>query len=171
MPVAQLNARTVDLARYAERLNPEGILYNCTAFGEGIEQAARTPELPVLKPNEAMFDEAFNYGDNLAMIYTFPPSVGGMEKEFYEAAELRGSKAKLHSVFAQGAMDALKDSDASSHNNIVASVAKGIDNFDAILLAQFSTAQAAPVVRNTIDTPVLTGPESAINKMKSSIIT
>jgi len=169
VPTTQLNARIVELARYAERLNPNGILYTCSAFGEGIEEASRTSKLPVLKPNEAMFDAAFNYGDNIAMIYTFPPSVSGMEREFREAAELNGSKATLRSIFAEGALDALKGGDAATHNKIIANAAQEIDNADAVLLAQFSTAQAAPTVRDAINTPVLTSPESALSKMKNSI--
>jgi len=169
VPTAQINTRIVDLARYAERLNPNGILYTCSAFGEGIEEAARTSPLPVLKPNEAMFDAAFGYGDNIAMIYTFPPSVGSMEREFREAADQSGSKAKLHSVFAEGAMDALRGGDAAAHNQSIADAAMGIDDADAILLAQFSTAQAAPSVREAINTPVLTSPESAIEKMKRCV--
>ena len=169
VPITQINTRIVDLARYAERLNPDGILYTCSAFGEGIEEAARTSLLPVLKPNEAMFDAAFSIGDDIAMIYTFPPSVSSMEKEFREAAVESGSKAKIRSVFADGALDALKRGDAMTHNKIVSEVASGIDDADAILLAQFSTAQAASLVREAINTPVLTSPESAIEKMKRCV--
>jgi len=53
----ELNSRIVRLARYAEGLNPHGILYTCSAFGKGIEEAAATSHLPVLKPNEAMFEK------------------------------------------------------------------------------------------------------------------
>jgi len=170
VPVTELNARIVELAHYAERLNPDGILYTCSAFGEGIEQAASASELPIHKPNEAMFEAAFAYGDNLAMIYTFSPSVGGMEQEFREAAEQIGSKATLRSIFANGAMDALKNGDADTHNKLVAEAATRLDEFDAILLAHFSTAQAAAAVRDVTHTPVLASPESAIEKMKNCVV-
>ncbi|MBX2880384.1 MAG: aspartate/glutamate racemase family protein [Granulosicoccus sp.] len=164
----ELNTRIVDLARYAERLKPAGILYTCSAFGEGIEEAARTSSLPVLKPNEAMFDAAFGYGTNIAMIYTFPPSVDGMEKEFAAAAEKKNSAATLRSYFAEHAMDALKEGDAKNHNDIITDVAASIEA-DAILLAQFSMAIAAPSVRATTKIPLLTSPESAIEKMRNSV--
>lgn len=84
--VDQLNNRIVKLARYAEELNPAGILYTCSAFDDGIEKAASTSPLPILKPNEAMFEDALEQGNDITMLYTFPTSVEGMEKEFYQEA-------------------------------------------------------------------------------------
>lgn len=169
VPMSEINARIVDLARYAERLNPDGILYTCSAFGEGIEQAARTSNLPVHKPNEAMFDTAFDCGNRIAMIYTFEPSVASMEKEFSEAAGLISCKAEIHSVCAKGAREALKAGHADTHNKLVAEVAVGIVDADAIMLAQFSTAQAMAAVRAVTNIPVLSSPEAAINKMKRQV--
>lgn len=171
VPMAEINNRIVDLARYAERLNPQGILFTCSAFGEGIEKAARTSKLPVHKPNEAMFDAAFNCGNRIAMIYTFEPSVASMEKEFQEAALLNGSAARIHSVFAKGALDALRAGDADTHNKLVAKAAAGIEDADAIMLAQFSTAQALSAVHTMTRIPVLSSPEAAIKKMKNCVDT
>ncbi len=169
VPPAQLHDRIVEIARYAEKLNPDGILYTCSAFGEGIERAAATSHLPVLKPNEAMFDHALSHGDNLVMIYTFTPSVAGMEKEFYQETAKRQSNATIRSVYAEGAREALDNGDIDTHNSIVANTAKTIDHADAILLAHFSTATAASLTRAATTIPVLTSPESAISKMKQLV--
>lgn len=77
--LSALDDRIVGLADYAIRLNPNGILYTCSAFGTGIERAAEASDIPILKPNEAMFDAAFEQGTCIKMIYTFPPAVAGME--------------------------------------------------------------------------------------------
>ena len=169
VPMSEISSRIVELARYAERLNPDGILYTCSAFGEAIEQVANTSSLPVHKPNEAMFEAAFKSGDRIAMIYTFQPSVAGMEREFYEAADLKGTKARIESVFAEGAIDALKAGDSETHNRLVAEAAAGIKDADAIMLAQFSTAQSISAVRKVTSIPVLSSPEAAIKKMKKVV--
>lgn len=169
VPVAQLNDRIVEIARYAEKLNPDGILYTCSAFGNGIETAANTSHLPVLKPNEAMFEQALNHGDRQVMIYTFPPSVAGMEKEFYQETAKRRSKATIRSVYAEGAREALDRGDINIHDEIVAKTASTIDQADAIMLAHFSTATAADRTRAATSIPVLTSPESAIRKMQQLV--
>jgi hypothetical protein len=74
-----LTERTVDLARYARKIGADGILFTCSAFGGAIEQAAKLMPVPVLKPNEAMFEAAIKHGRNVAMIVTFAPAQSGME--------------------------------------------------------------------------------------------
>lgn len=167
--VTALNARIVNLARYAETLDPDGILYTCSAFGEGIEQAAGSSRLPVLKPNEAMFEEAISLGDRAVMIYTFPASVDGMEREFREEAARRGSEATIRSVLAEGARPALVDGNAAAHNTIIAETVRGITDADVILLAHFSMARARQEAQAATKTPVLTSPDSAVRHMRARL--
>ncbi|MFY0595253.1 MAG: hypothetical protein JXQ85_02370 [Cognatishimia sp.] len=165
----ELNARIVRLARYAEDMGPDGILYTCSAFGRGIEEAAATSDIPVLKPNEAMFEAAFEEGDDIVMLYTFKPAVESMEVEFREEAERRDSSAKMRSVHVAGAREALLAGDGETHNRLVAEAAKALGKVDAILLAHFSMAPAAAVVRSMTDVPVLSSPEAAIKKLQSAL--
>lgn len=166
-----LAARTVALARYAEGTGPAGILYTCSAFGEAIEEAARTSPLPVLKPNEAMFEEAFGHGTRVAMIYTFPAAVEGMAEEFREEAARRNSRAHLTTVFAERAREALAGGDAETHNSLIADAVARTADADVFLLAHFSMASAAPDCRAVTERPVLTAPEAAVRKMKALIET
>lgn len=164
-----LDDRIVALASYAKQLKPKGILYTCSAFGAGIERAAEASDIPILKPNEAMFDAAFEQGTRIKMIYTFPPAVAGMEQEFLFEAKLLNSAATIQSVYAEGALDALKAGDEAQHNEIIARCAAKIDDADVILLAHFSMARAAQTVRSATALHVLTSPEAAIAKMKRCI--
>ncbi|WP_193171018.1 arylsulfatase [Nisaea nitritireducens] len=165
----ELAARIITLARYAEGTGPAGILYTCSAFGEAIEEAARTSPLPVLKPNEAMFEEAFGHGPRVAMIYTFPAAADGMADEFREEAARRDSGARLTTVFAEGAREALNGGDADTHNRLIAEAVARTADEDVFLLAHFSMAPAAPACRAVTDRPILTAPEAAVRKMKALV--
>jgi Asp/Glu/hydantoin racemase len=164
-----LAARIIALARYAEGTGPAGILYTCSAFGEAIEEAARTSPLPVLKPNEAMFEDAFGHGNRVAMIYTFPAAAEGMAEEFREEAARRQSDASLTTVFAEGAREALAAGDADTHNRLIAEAVARTTDADVLLLAHFSMAPAAPVCRAVTERQVLTAPEAAVRKMKALV--
>jgi hypothetical protein len=164
-----LAARILALARYAEGTGPAGILYTCSAFGAAIEEAARTSPLPVLKPNEAMFEEAFGQGARAAMIYTFPAAADGMAEEFREEAARRGSDARLTTHFAEGAREALEAGDAETHNRLIAETVARNAEADVYLLAHFSMAPAAPACRAVTERPVLTAPEAAVRKMKTLV--
>ena len=166
----ELSERIVDLGRYAHRLGADGILYTCSAFGKAIETAARLLDVPVLKPNEAMFEAAIEAGQNCAMIATFGPAVAGMAAEFAEEASRRGATAQLSTRLVEPAMAALRRSDAETHNRLVAEAAASLPQADAIVLAHFSTARAANAVRERVSVPVLTSPDAAVAKMRRLVM-
>ena len=161
--------RIVDLTRYAEASDADGVLFTCSAFGAAIDRANAEAGIPVMKPNEAMFDAAFNHGNRVAMIYTFPPAAGGMEEEFREAAKERGSPAEITSYFSDGALDAKRAGDDALHNRLIVQTAQSIDGADVILLAQFSMAGAVDDVRKATSVPVLTSPEAALAEIKRRV--
>ncbi|MBY5933908.1 aspartate/glutamate racemase family protein [Tateyamaria omphalii] len=164
-----LHGRIADLTSYAERMGADGILFTCSAFGCAIDAAAQNSRVPVLKPNEAMFDAAFVYGNRVAMIYTFQPARQTMEAEFADAARTRGSAARLSSYFCEAALDAKRAGDDASHDRIVAETARGIRCADVILLAQFSMSGAADMVCAVGSTPVLTAPDAAIVALRRRV--
>lgn len=165
----ELRERIVGLSHYAELARSDGVLFTCSAFGSAIEAAANQSDIPVMKPNEAMFDAAFGYGNRVAMIYTFEPAAKGMELEFEEASVARGRSAKIFSYFAANALKAKKEGDTETHDRLIAETAATIKDADVILLAQFSMASAAPLARTKTHIPVLTSPDAAISEIRRRI--
>ncbi len=162
--------RFENLASYAKDTGADGILFTCSAFGPAIEQAAqKVAPIPVLKPNEAMFREAVQSYRKLGMIATFGPSLPPMENEFQAMARALGSEATLETVLTEEAMRHLADGHDGAHNKLVAEAAKRLDHCDAIMLAQFSMAQAKPEIEAFYEKPVLTSPASAIASLKASL--
>ncbi|MEN3929564.1 aspartate/glutamate racemase family protein [Microvirga sp. W0021] len=158
--------RIANLGRYAVSTGADAVLYTCSAFGKGIEYAAGLLSVPVMKPNEAMFEEALKHGHNIGMIASFKPSVKSMTDEFENACSYLGKHASLKTELITEAMDALRNGDVTTHNHLVADAAYKLGHCDAVMLAQFSMARAAASVRSVVKVPVLTAPTTSVVKLK-----
>jgi hypothetical protein len=161
-----LSRRIVALARYGLSTGAQAILFTCSAFGPAIAEAAQALPVPVLKPNEAMFEEALGHGGNIGMVATFEPAVAMMAQEFEEEAGRFRPGAKLTTRLAPGAIEALRGGDADTHNRRVAEAAAELGERDAILLAHFSTSRAGAACRAATSRPVLSSPDAAVRKLR-----
>ena len=161
--------RFVTLARYSAGCGANAILFTCSAFGVAIEAARRAVAIPVLKPNEAMFEEALEIGQRMALISTFQPSIPSMVRELEDVAVQRGVKLALRTHTVAGAMEALQRGDASAHDAAIAASGAEFGDCDVLMLAQFSMARAAARMRARPDQRVLTSPLSAVARLKREL--
>lgn len=166
---ARMTRRFLDLAGHAFAQRAEAILFTCSAFGPCIDAVARRwPGRPVLKPNEAMVDEAAVIARagsrRIALVATFAPTLASMPPEFPPDIE-------IVPVLADGALAALREGDGDAHDRRVAdAVARlGDAQVDAIALAQFSLARAAGAVASVTGVPVLTTPASAVRALRARL--
>lgn len=154
------------LAAYASGLGASGILYTCSAFGAAIDKARAASRIPVLKPNEAMLEAALGAGRRLALVATFAPTLPSMTAELEALARARGVEVQITPLFVPRAMTALDAGDGAEHDRLIAGAVRPLAGHDAILLAQFSMARAAPAVAAAVGGTVLTSPETAVAKLR-----
>jgi Asp/Glu/hydantoin racemase len=157
--------RFIALARYNESCGANAILFTCSAFGTAIEAAKGAVGIPVLKPNEAMLEEALAAGTNLALITTFEPSIPSLMKEFEELASSRGIRLKLKTRTVPAAIAALQRGHVSEHDSLIAAAAAEMGHCDALVLGQFSMARAASGIPKAPGRKVLTSPHSAVTRL------
>ncbi|HBM3060184.1 TPA: arylsulfatase [Klebsiella oxytoca] len=162
----QLNSRINALVDYAVSIDATAVLFTCSAFGSAINSSAAKHTLPILKPNEAMFEAALKLGGNIVMLATFAPAVAGMEEEFYEMAKTYSSNAKLISYVVSGAREALNAGNTKEHNMLIVAAAQQHKNADAIILAHFSMEIAYSQVSASVKCKVLSSPQTAVEKLK-----
>ncbi len=158
--------RILLLSRYAETLGSAGILFTCSAFGAAIRAAASRSDLPILRPNEAMFDEARAKGGRVGFMATFAPSVDGLIRELVEADTWASQPIKPEVVCVPEALQALRDGDAIAHDRLLAQASERLRGFDSVMLTQFSMARARTAVAEKLGFEPLTAPDSAVRKMK-----
>jgi Asp/Glu/hydantoin racemase len=155
-----MTERFLTLGRYAAGTGADGILFTCSAFGPCVEAVARShAPMPVLKPNEAMIEQAVARGRRIGLLSTFAPTLASMPPEFPSTVEI---VPKL----VEGALAALDRGDRATHDRLVAEASKDLSSCDVIALAQYSMAPAACMVAEATGKPVLTTPDSAVEKLK-----
>src|ERR1700739_3732958 len=72
----RMTERFQALGRYVAGTGADAILFTCSAFGPCIEAVARVhAPMPVLKPNEAMIEQAVSRGRKIGLLSTFPPTL------------------------------------------------------------------------------------------------
>ena len=158
-----MTQRFLTLGRYAASTGADAILFTCSAFGPCIEAVAREhAPMPVLKPNEAMIEQAIGQGRKIGLLATFAPTLVSMPPEFPRSVEV---VPKL----AEGALAALDRGDRAEHDRLIAEASKDLRGCDLIALAQYSMAPAAALVARVSERPVLTTPDSAVLKLKAAL--
>ena len=159
--------RFVTLAKYVRKAGADGIMFTCSAFGTAIEAARDAVDVPVLKPNEAMLDEALEAGTRLGVLATFEPSIPNFVVELEALAKSRGIRLDVRTYAVANAMAELQAGRVGEHDRLIADAAAQLMDCDAILLSQFSMASAAARIASTPTCKVLTSPASAVVRLKS----
>jgi Asp/Glu/hydantoin racemase len=153
-----MTPRFLRLAHYAVDTGADAILFTCSAFGPCIEAvAAEFPNMPVLKPNEAMIEDAEAYA-RVGLMATFGPSLNTLPAEFGRPIQMK---------LIEGALAALDMGDVATHDRLSAEAAQSFAaECDVIALGQFSLARAADGIAKATGLPVLTTPGSAVKKLQ-----
>jgi hypothetical protein len=164
-----MTLRFLTLSRYARTTGADGLLFTCSAFGPCIEACARAlAPVPVLKPNEAMIEEAVALAGpraRVGLLVTFAPTLESMPPEFAAAAP----GVTLVPCLAEGALAAMDRGDLAEHDRLAAKAAKRLQDCDVVALGQFSLARAAGLVAEACGRPVLTTPDSAVRKLRCAL--
>ncbi len=162
-----MTARFVTLASYVHGAGADAVLFTCSAFGPAIEAASRAVPVPVLKPNEAMLEEALDAGQRIGLIATFGPSIDSVRDELRALADARGMRIDIETRTVARALDALQQGCADEHDALIAVAAADLKDCDVLVLSQFSMARASARVEAAAPgARVLTSPASAIHRLR-----
>jgi len=159
--------RFVHIGHYCVKAAADAILFTCSAFGPAIEECRRQVAIPVLKPNEAMYEELVAKNRSVGLLATFQPSLPSMLAEIASYAKGRGTDVKVMPHLVEGALDALLANRPDEHNRLIAEAAARQQGCDTLAFAQFSMAPAKGLAAGHTTLPILTTPDSAVHKLKA----
>lgn len=166
--------RFQDLAHYSlayegKAGRTQAILFTCSAFGPAIDAVKASLSIPVLRPNEAAFEEALELGDRIGLLVTYGPSLEALRDELSAMAEARGRQVQIESVLVDGALAALKSGNGPLHDQLAAQACRDLGPLDVLILGQFSLARAATAIQAIVPMPVLTTPGCAIRMLRQRL--
>jgi Asp/Glu/hydantoin racemase len=163
--------RFLSLGNYAANVQVGGrktdaILFSCSAFGPALKAVQTSLSIPVLRPNEAAFEEALEHGKCIGLMVTFEPALHPLQAELKEMARERGLRPQIVTGVAKGALEALQAGRAGEHDEIAAATAVDLPAIDVLVLGQFSLARAVPAITARRKVHVITTPDSAVRKLR-----
>ncbi len=164
--------RVVNYTASAEAAGADYILVTCSSIGAAVEASAPLANVPVLRVDQPMADQAVSTGKRIGVIATLPTTLGPTSDLVKRRAAVAGKEIELTSVLCEGAFEALMSGDAAKHDAMVAAALKElVQKVDVILLAQASMAR----VVDTLDeadkkVPILASPVIAIKYLSTVLM-
>ena len=138
------------------------IMVTCSSMGQAVDRIAAKTDLPVLRVDAAMVDEALRTGKRIGVLATLRTTMTPTV-ELVRQRSNGGASVKIEAHLCEGAFDALKAGDIARHDELVRGGLRRIEPFvDVIILAQASMARVVAGARTTSRVPILSSPRLAM---------
>jgi len=151
----------------AEKIGSAIILVTCSSISEVVDMVSPLVSIPVIKIDDVMTDEAVKVADTLGVVATIEttlnPTMNQLKKKMVKA----GKDINIVPLLCSDACKALiNEGNPEKHDLLLyKGIEKIIEDVDAIVLAQASMARLLPKLRKLTNKPILTSPESAVEKV------
>ncbi len=155
----------------AEDAGADAMLVTCSSVGPAVEAARPFVNVPVLRVDQAMADNAVKLGKRIGVIATLSTTLEPTINLVKSRAELHGREVEIVSSLCANAFEAISSGDAATHDRIVAAHLRELmGKVDVVVLAQASMARVADAIPEAEKiVPVLSSPRSAVEAAKQTI--
>ena len=159
--------RVINHVASAEEAGADYILVTCSSIGPAVEIAAALTNVPVLRVDQPMADQAVQMGTKIGVVATLPTTLEPTSDLVRRRAIAAGKDIELTSRLCEGAFDALMGGKPEVHDEMVATALKELaQQVDVILLAQASMARVvSQLAEKDKKVPILTSPELAVQHL------
>jgi Asp/Glu/hydantoin racemase len=162
--------RICTYALEAQAMGADILLNQCSSVSEAVDVARRMLQIPYLKIDEPMAEQAVLTGSRIAVVATVASTVGPSTRLVECVARRLDKTIQLQSHLVDGALDILmKDRDRERHNTLVLNALDSLQNqVDVIILAQGSMHVLRPML-DRFHVPVLTSIDSGISRVREML--
>lgn len=160
--------RVVTYIAGAQDAGADAVLVTCSSIGRAAEQARALVDLPVIRVDEAMADQAVRRGERVGVIATLRTTLEPTVALVEARAAAADRPVRVVPRLCEGAFEALGRGDTARHDALVADGLRRLaGSVDAIVLAQASMARVAdalPLAERPV--PILTSPRSGVERAR-----
>jgi Asp/Glu/hydantoin racemase len=160
--------RVCVLGKYCENSGADAIMFTGSAFGPAVDRLKTVVGVPVLKPNEALYDVICNQTGKVALLSTVPAALSSMGLEIAELAQSRERSPDITAIVIDHAFEALQSGDVEIHDRLVVEAVRRIEqSHDLIALGQFSMWSVGQQLASSTSKPIITTPDTAVDRFRS----
>lgn len=158
--------RLVGYVQSAKQAGADVVLITCSSIGPGVEAARAAVDLPVLRIDEAMADEAVQIGRRIGVAATLSSTLNPTIDLIKTRAIRANRQCEVVPRLCEGAFEAVSSGDAATHDRIVQeNLIALMSEVDVVVLAQASMARVvAAMDPASLRVPVLASPRRAIEQ-------
>lgn len=162
---AQISRRVASYLESAELAGADYIMVTCSSIGPAVEAGAKLTDVPVLRVDQPMADQAVQTGRRIGVVATLSTTLDPTADLIQRRAAIAGKEIKLTSRLAEGAFEALMGGDAAKHDALVSGALKDLSQqVDVIVLAQASMARVVNALTpDEKRVPILASPAIAVD--------
>lgn len=161
----ETNRRVSELIIAAERSGADAVLVTCSSISPCVDMAKQLVNIPVLKIDEPMAEEAVMTGKKIGVAATLNTTLGPTISLIESKARQHNKSIEITRCLCEGAFDAAISGDGETHDRIVLEKLRQLANeTDVIVLAQASMARLLPSLGPEMTTAILSSPRSGIKR-------
>ena len=163
--------RVISQTLLAADLNPDMILFTCSATSPAVDLVRRMVTVPVMKIDDPLTDAAVQGGTNIAFVGTTKGSLGPGVDLIYAKAAAAGKTVTVAPILLEAAFAARQAGNIENHDNLVGGKVREIaPNHDVVVLGQASMAHLAEPLRQTVKKPVLGSVSLCIQELRKVML-
>jgi Asp/Glu/hydantoin racemase len=158
--------RVLSLIESAENAGADAVLVTCSSIGAAIAIGQQIFDVPVIRVDEAMAEEAVRMGTRIGVMATLKTTLEPTLELLRAKAAEAGKEIELVSSLCDGAFDAVIAGDTETHDRILSrALREDMKGVDVVVLAQASMARVVKAMPpGALAMPVLSSPELAVRQ-------
>ena len=154
----------------AKEAGADIIMVTCSSIAPGVDFARKLVDVPVMKIDEPMAEEAVAAADTVGVLATAKTTLVPSVQLIKQVADKKGKPVKVKSKLISEAFDFFLQGDMENHDRLVKEAGVELaQQTDVLVLAQASMSHLATEIEKASGTPTLTSPQIAVNALKKMV--